>query len=82
MSYESLIEEYEQLRDKCYRAIKNGDKKLLGGDYWLQAAIQETDIQMIADYRGIECYGFAYTTQTMGTERFDILIPYSELEKK
>jgi hypothetical protein len=81
MSYENLIEEYEALRSKCYKAIKNGDKALLGGDYWLRAAIQEEDIQMVASYNGIECYGSAYTTQSMSNEHFDCVIPYSELEK-
>ncbi|ASR75504.1 hypothetical protein SEA_MILDRED21_97 [Streptomyces phage Mildred21] len=80
MRYEGIIEEYENLREKCYRAIKRGDRKLLGSDYWLRAAIQETDIQMIVHANGIECYGSCYTMQTMDTEHFSILIPLSELE--
>lgn len=66
MRYEGIIEEYENLREKCYKAIKRGDRKLLGSDYWLRAAIQETDIQMIV--------------HANDTERFSILIPFSELE--
>jgi hypothetical protein len=80
MIYEEIIECYNDLREKCLEIAKRDNGKLMESDAWLCWAIQESDITLDYSNQGIHCHGSAYTTQTMGTELFSFVIPFSELE--
>jgi hypothetical protein len=82
VKYEKMIEGYNELREKCLELAKQDNGRLMEGHSWLRFAILDTDITLSFTERGIECYGSAYTTQTMDYEYFCFTIPLSELEKK
>ncbi|QMP84229.1 hypothetical protein HUN41_00100 [Streptomyces phage Coruscant] len=80
MNYEEIIDGYNELLEKCYNLIKKDDGRLMGSDYWLRAAIMETDITLEFRNEGIYCYGNCYTTQTMDFESFGFLISLKEIK--
>lgn len=80
MEYERLIEGYEILQRKCYKAAMKDNGRLMGEDAWLRHALQEFEIRMMFTPGGINCYGSTYTTQTVSEESFSFVIPMSELE--
>lgn len=82
MKYEEMIDGYNELREECLGLAKMDNGKLLGEYAWLRFAILDSDIILAFTGYGIQCYGSAYTTQTMDHEYFDFTIPLSELEKK
>ena len=80
MDYEEIVERYEKLREKCYRAMKN-DVKTLGSDAWLYFAIKENELELFVLGSGsINCSGNTYTTQTMSTESFSFILSKEEIE--
>lgn len=81
MKYEEMIDGYNELREKCLEIAKRDNGRLMDSDAWLRFAIMESDITLAFTGYGIECYGSAYTTQTMDHEHFSFTIPLSELEK-
>lgn len=82
MKYEEMINGYNELREKCLELAKKDNGKLMEGYSWLRFALLDTDITLSFTGYGIECYGSAYTTQTMDHEYFCFTIPLSELEEK
>lgn len=74
MNYQSIIEEYDKLRNKCYKLIKSGDERLLEEFFWLKYAIQEEEINLDFHENFIICNGYTFTTQTMSNEWFNIHI--------
>lgn len=81
MSYEEVIDEYNDLREKCYELARMNDGELMGSSSWLRGVILESEINLDYSQEGIHCHGHTYTSQTMDHEYFDFIIPLSELEK-
>ncbi len=82
MNLEEIIDGYNDFRETCLMLVKR-NPALLGEYAWLQYAIQESDVTLhFIEGVGVECSGHAYTTQTMDSEYFDFIIPFSELEVK
>lgn len=77
---DSIIESYENLRDKCYNLARQNDGALMGNDAWLRHALNDTDMRLTASADGIECSGYTFTSQTSYSEPFDFTIPYDLLE--
>lgn len=80
MDYETIIESYNELRERCLIIAKLNDE-LMGSDAWLKFAIDDSDIKMYYSEQGIVCFGSCFTTQTMSNEHFNFTIPYSYIEE-
>lgn len=80
MNYEQVIDGYNELREKCLELAKSNDGALMDSGAWFKTAIMDSDITLYYSEDGIHGYGNAYTTQTMSTEYFSFVIPYSLLE--
>jgi hypothetical protein len=80
MDLEEIIAGYNDLREKCLEIAKRNNGALMGSDAWLRFAITESDITLGFTSIGIECYGSAYTSQTMDNESFSFIIPLHELD--
>jgi hypothetical protein len=81
MDFETIIEGYNSLREKCLELAKRNNGALMGDDAWLRGAIIEQDITLdFIEGVGIECHGTAFTMQTVDHEAFCFTIPFSELD--
>lgn len=80
MNIQQTIEDYQDLREACYRAARADNGALMGKDSWLRDAMCEDEIEL--NYGGgdhINCSGNTFTTQTQSNEWFDFSIPLSAL---
>lgn len=75
MNFEEIIEGYDELREICLKLAKQNNGRLMSSDAWLQYAICQDDITLAFYENGIECSGYAYTSQTMSDEPFNFRIP-------
>ncbi len=80
MELEEIIEKYNELRAKCITLAKRDNGKLMGSDAWLRFVIDADATTLEYRENGIQCYGWAFSSQTMGNEFYSFLIPFSELQ--
>jgi len=80
MNYEQIIDGYNELREKCLKLAKANNGALMDSGAWFKSAIIDSDVTLDYSESGIHGYGDAYTTQTMSTEYFSFVIPYSLIE--
>jgi hypothetical protein len=80
MNLQEIIDEFNRVREQCYHLARENNGARMGEYAWLRNALDDTDIRMDWTPQGVNCYGYAYTTQTMDNEWFDFTIPFSELD--
>lgn len=76
---DNLIEAYQELREKCYRAARANDGELMGDDAWLRFAMSESDLELAAGPEGISVWGSCHSAQTNGHEHFNFFLPWAAL---
>ena len=72
---EPITDAYNSMRERASDLAK-ADPSLMGDYAWLASAMSTTDITITASKDGLNCWGYAYTVQTMDSEWFDFTIPY------
>jgi hypothetical protein len=80
LDIKEVVDQYNALRERCYKLMRDNPEEVLGDQYWLRYAISEGDINMECNGTYIACYGHTYSMQTMSTEYFNFDIPLSEVE--
>lgn len=73
-----IVEAYDELRSRVYKAIQ-ANHRLMGSDAWLRHAIEERELHLSIGPAGISVRGSTFTCQTQSNEWFDFPIPFAEL---
>jgi hypothetical protein len=81
MSYQEMIDGYNDLREVCLMIAKNNPELFHDGARF-KMAIVDSDVTLDYSSDGIHGHGSAYTTQTMSQEYFSFIIPFEVLEEK
>lgn len=78
---DKIIDEYQLLRARCYRAAQANNGELMGKSAWLRNAMSETEMELAFGPAGIDIHGSTYTMQTMSNEWFDFFLTFEDLER-
>lgn len=74
------IDAYHDLRARCYKLARENNAQLMESFSWLQYALMEEELQLIARPDGsVICHGSTYTSQTQSNEHFEFIIPAEKL---
>lgn len=79
MRITKIVEDFNDLRERCFELARADNGKLMGDDKWLRNALCEERMTLEPSSRGILCRGLAFTTQTQDNEWFEFLISWSDL---
>lgn len=79
MPIAAVIDDYNRLREACYELARAHCGELMADDAWLRYALQESDLNLEFQGDAIECWGSAYTTQTMSREPFRFRLPLEQV---
>lgn len=79
ISLEQIINEHNELRERCCKLAKENGGERMGSYAWLRGALTESDITLQYGEGGIRCFGHTYTSQTWDHEWFEFEISVSDL---
>ena len=77
---QATIDRHNALREQCYNLARANGGALMGNSAWLRNALCEPDMTLEWTPEGIRCSGNTWTSQTVGLEWFEFVIPWSAIE--
>lgn len=79
MQYD-FIDKYNELRDTISLMCDANPELIMGNDAWLVHAMSQSDMTLYDHQDFIGVSGTTYTSQTMGHEWFEFMIPKADIE--
>lgn len=81
MTLEEVLNAYHEVRDECYRLMRDDPFGTLGKDYgFLQYAICESDMSLEFIGNAISCHGWCFSSQTQSNEYFQFDIHENQIQ--